>query len=69
MTIDRHNCEAFFLDYHEGNLSTVQAGEVLLFLEENPDLKNTFEEYENISLEQERIFFEEQQHFACLHGR
>ncbi|MBI3501087.1 MAG: hypothetical protein HY063_04770 [Bacteroidetes bacterium] len=57
MIIDRHNCEAFFLDYHEGNLSPVQAGEVLLFLEENPDLKNLFEEYENISLEQEKIFF------------
>ncbi len=59
MIIDRHNCEAFFLDYHEGNLTPVQQGEVLLFLEENPDLKNTFEEYESISLEQENILFPE----------
>lgn len=57
MIIDRHNCEAFFLDYHEGNLSPVQQGEVLLFLEENPDLKNVFEGYENISLEKEPISF------------
>lgn len=57
MNIDRHNCEAFFLDYHEGNLSPVETGEVILFLEENPDLKEVFEEYENISLEQEKILF------------
>lgn len=57
MTIDRHNCEAFFLDYHEGNLTPVEQGEVLLFVEENPDLKPLFEEYEAISLEQENISF------------
>jgi hypothetical protein len=57
VTIDRHNCEAFFLDYHEGNLSPVEQGEVLLFLEENPDLKELFEEYENVILQQENILF------------
>ncbi|HEY4798829.1 MAG TPA: hypothetical protein VII99_07120 [Bacteroidia bacterium] len=57
MSINRHNCESFFLDYHEGSLSPVAVAELLLFLEENSDLKSGFEEYEHICLKQEKISF------------
>ncbi|MBI4946663.1 MAG: hypothetical protein HY840_09705 [Bacteroidetes bacterium] len=57
MNINRHNCEAFFLDYYEGNLSPVKVGEMLLFLEENSELKELFQEYENSFLAKENILF------------
>jgi len=57
MKIDKHNCEAVFLDYYEKKLSPVEVAEVLFFLEENPDLKEVFEAYEEISLEHEKINF------------
>ena len=57
MTINRHNCEAFFLDYHEKNLSTVETAELLLFLEDNPDLKKQFEEYYRVILDLEKTQF------------
>jgi hypothetical protein len=57
MNINRHNCEAFFLDYYEKNLSPVETAELLLFLEENPDLKEVFDAYEAFFLEQEKSNF------------
>jgi len=57
MSINRHNCEARFLDYYEQTLSPVEVAEVLFFLEENPDLKKVFESYEVIHLEHEKINF------------
>ncbi len=57
MNINRHNCEAVFLDYYEKNLSPVEVAEVLFFLEENPELKEVFESYEAICLEHEKINF------------
>jgi hypothetical protein len=51
--INRHNYEAFFLDYHEGSLSPEQVAELLLFLEQNPDLKERFSGFENIILPQD----------------
>src|ERR1035437_2251113 len=57
MNINRYNCEAAFLDYYEENLSPVEVAEVLLFLEDNSDLKLLFENYKAIYLEHERIKF------------
>ena len=57
MNITRHNCESFFLDYYEKNLSPVEVAEVLFFLEENPELKEVFESYEAICLEHEKVNF------------
>ncbi len=57
MIITRHNCEAFFLDYYEKNLSPVEVAEVLFFLEENPDLKELFESYKSIFLKYEKVNF------------
>lgn len=50
MKINRDNYEAYFLDYHEGQLSPEMVEEVLLFVDQNPDLKIVFEEFEAISL-------------------
>ncbi|MCE3279902.1 MAG: hypothetical protein K0S44_2093 [Bacteroidetes bacterium] len=51
MNINKHNYEAFFLDYHEGNLSPQQVADLLLFVEQHPELKHEFESFENFSLE------------------
>ena len=58
MKINRENYEAYFLDYHEGQLSPDMVEEVLYFVEQNPDLKNEFDEFEAVSLvmEQEITF-------------
>ena len=61
MKINKNNYEAFFLDYHEGNLSTEKVAELMLFLEQNPELKEEFEGFESISLNDsdEKISFSE----------
>jgi len=51
--ITRHNYEAFFLDYLEGNLSEELNTELKTFLAQNPDLASELEEFENVSLEPE----------------
>jgi hypothetical protein len=50
MKINRDNYEAYFLDYHEGQLSSEMVQEVLLFVKQNPDLKQVFEEFEPVTL-------------------
>jgi hypothetical protein len=50
MSINRNNYEAYFLDYRENNLNPEQVAELLIFLEENPDLKEEFESFEDIVL-------------------
>jgi ElaB/YqjD/DUF883 family membrane-anchored ribosome-binding protein len=51
MNINKNNYEAFFLDYHEGNLSPQEVAELLLFIEQHPELKEEFESFENITLD------------------
>lgn len=51
MNINNSNYEAFFLDYHEGNLSAEKVAALLLFVEQHPELKREFEEFENIVLD------------------
>jgi len=52
MKIGRNNYEAFFLDFHEGNLSEEVKRDVLQFVESNPDLKEEFESFEIIFIDQ-----------------
>ena len=49
--INRHNYEAFFLDYHEGQLSREQMAEVVLFIESHDDLMEEFYEFSPLSLD------------------
>ncbi len=50
MKINRNNYEIFILDYWEGQLDESQKAELMLFLNQNQDLKEEFENFENISL-------------------
>ncbi len=51
MEINKNNYEAYFLDYHEGNLSPQQVADVLLFVQNHPELKEELESFENFSIE------------------
>lgn len=50
MSINRNNYEAFFLDYRENNLTPEQVAELLVFLEQNPDLNDEFESFDTIQM-------------------
>jgi hypothetical protein len=54
MKINRSNYEAFFLDFHEGNLSEVEKREVIAFVEANPDVKEEFESFNFIFIEKSK---------------
>src|ERR1041384_6941427 len=50
MKIHGNNYEAFFLDYHEGNLDAQSKQDVLAFVSAHPELREEFESFEIISL-------------------
>ncbi len=59
MKITRDNYEAYFLDYHEGQLSPEMVEEIMMFVEANPDLKNILDAFEQVMLvADEDIIFE-----------
>ncbi|MBN2175878.1 MAG: hypothetical protein JW731_17240 [Bacteroidales bacterium] len=59
MKINRENYEAYFLDYLEKNLPPELVAELMVFLEQNPDLKSELESFDNIRLEpEEAVRFE-----------
>lgn len=69
--IDRHNYEAFYLDYLEGTLSTEKTAELLLFLEKNKDLELELEELDmtrdaDIALPTLGAGFGKKENFASL---
>ncbi len=60
MKINRNNYEIFFLDYMDGNLDPALIAELLIFMEENPGLKEEFEDFELISVPVESsVIFED----------
>jgi hypothetical protein len=50
MKIDRSNYEEFVISYLDGTLSTIDTAELLIFLEQNPDLKEEAADLANYSL-------------------
>ncbi len=48
--INKHNYEAYFLDFYEGELNDDQQKEVLKFVELHPELKEEFEAFGNTKL-------------------
>jgi hypothetical protein len=48
--INEDNYESFFLDYYEGQLSAEQVAELMLFLQQHPELNEEFEELEIIPI-------------------
>lgn len=61
MKVNRNNYEVFLIDYIEGKLDASQEAELLLFLKANPDIKEEFAEFENISIETNKISFAEKE--------
>ena len=57
MEINLKNYEAFFLDYYEGKLNKEQSQKLFQFLEKHPELNEEFNCFENITLEDEGVFF------------
>ena len=55
--INRSNYEVWFIDYADGKLSHEHIAELLLFLEENPDLKNEFGFFEPVELPVDKVEF------------
>lgn len=51
MSIDRTTYELYIMDYLDGRLDAVAVSELLLFLEQNPDLKEEFEGMRNFTLD------------------
>jgi len=57
MEINRQNIELIFFEYLEGNLTQLQTKQLFAFLEQNPDLKNEFENYKQTKLQPQTIKF------------
>lgn len=53
MKLDRTTYEIYLIDYLDGKLDAVEVSELLLFLEQNPDLKEEFDGLGEISLAKE----------------
>lgn len=49
--ITKNNYEAFLLDYVEGNLSPEHTAELMLFFENNPELKEDLEAFDMLTLD------------------
>jgi tellurite resistance protein len=50
MTIDRENYGQYIIDYYDGNLSPEEKAELLLFLEQHPDLQEEFNAFASAPL-------------------
>ncbi len=51
MKINRNNYEIFFIDFYDGRVTDAGKHEMELFLAENPDLKEEFDAFENITID------------------
>lgn len=61
MLINRNNYETFIIDYFDGKLDPVLAGELLFFLSQNPDIEEEFNAYENIKLPADKLYFNQKE--------
>lgn len=66
--INEHNCEAWFLDYHEGNLNSNQIKLLFNFLKDNPQFVEIFNQYEDIKLNHENTIFNVSTLYKHLHN-
>lgn len=57
MKITLNNYEIYFLDHFDGNLSEEDERELVLFLEDNLELKEEFNSFSSINLAEEEIVF------------
>ena len=64
--INLNNYEAYLLDYVEQNLSPDMVAELMLFLEQHPEVKAELEAFENISLNVEKSTFNDKQNLKKI---
>lgn len=57
MKPDRTNYEIWLVDYLDGNLDSEQAGQLLSFIEENPDIKDELEGLSGVILPHSEVSF------------
>lgn len=57
MTINRHNFEVFLVDHLDGRLSPSLVAELMVFLDQNPDLKEAFDGLQDAVLVGEPIAY------------
>jgi hypothetical protein len=50
MSVNKENYELYFLDYHEGRLSAAEQAELMDFLARHPELKQEFDDFEQLTL-------------------
>jgi hypothetical protein len=55
MKINRTNYESFFLNYIEKKLQPEEVAELMIFMEQNPDLKTEFDGIENVILKPDEL--------------
>lgn len=51
MAVNENNYEAYFIDYHEGNLSIEEEAALMAFLKSHPDLKCELDDFEMMALQ------------------
>jgi len=61
-SINRNNYESYLIDLVEGNLDAQTADELMMFLDDNPDIREEFEAFDNIILEPEPVTFAAKSH-------
>lgn len=64
--INLNNYEAYLLDYVEQNLSPDMVAELMLFLEQNPEVKAELEAFENVSLNTDGIMFHQKENLKKI---
>lgn len=57
--INRNNYEIYLIDLMEGNLDALTQQELMTFLDTNPDIKEEFEKYEEVTLSPDAVLFKE----------
>jgi hypothetical protein len=62
MQINRSNYEIWFIDWLDGNLDDIQLEKLMHFLQENPDLKEEFDEMNSVKLRSSKITYPHKNH-------
>jgi hypothetical protein len=62
MEIDRSNYEIWFTDWNDGNLNSLQIDQLKVFLSENPDLREEFNDFNSMNLFPSAISFNKKEH-------
>jgi hypothetical protein len=62
MQIDRSNYEIWIIDWLDGNLNSLQVEQLMLFLDQNPDLKEEFNDIPKVRIAPSSISYPNKEH-------